>query len=443
MNNYYYDDHSNHKNSSKTIVFIFIAILLIIGAIVLIICIGSGNGAFSCTRQETSVNYTYVQTLPSGGNSSVPVGAANPDGTGVNEPVYYPPMEYVSPESDPEGQASQYEEPYGWEDPEYDAGAWNEDGWDQQGPYEQDYGYEQDPYDQGYDDVWQEETPAPTADPNEVLKFGSKGENVVQLQQRLIELGYLEGDADGDFGSKTRTAVKWFQRQAGLSADGVAGKKTKEALYSDDAPYARVTNVMDGDIPLIINKQNPVDENFVPDDLVYLESYMPNGLCFFKIKNLQGVRVAVDALIDMLQAAREDGMYDWQISEAYRTWDRQQEIFNTSVSNFMNNNGMSRSQAISATRQTVADPGTSEHHSGLAFDITIPGKTFSDTKQYRWMKEHCWEYGFILRYTDENQKITGFLGEEWHYRYVGKEHALCMHEMDLCLEEYVAYLNSH
>ena len=68
----------------------------------------------------------------------------------------------------------------------------------------------------------------------------------------------------------------------------------------------------------------------------------------------------------------------------------------------------------------------------------MPGaKTFSSTKQYKWLKEHCWDYGFILRYTKEKEKITGFNAEAWHIRYVGENHALYMKEHDLCLEEYL------
>ncbi|MBR2288965.1 MAG: M15 family metallopeptidase, partial [Clostridia bacterium] len=136
------------------------------------------------------------------------------------------------------------------------------------------------------------------------------------------------------------------------------------------------------------------------------------------------------------------GEGNWQISAAYRTVAQQQTLFDRQVNSYIKNNGLSRSKAISATRKTVADPGTSEHHLGLAFDITIPGKTFGSTSQAKWLAENCWDYGFILRYTEEKQQITGFLAEPWHFRYVGTEHSRIMHEENLCLEEYLeAYGN--
>ena len=92
----------------------------------------------------------------------------------------------------------------------------------------------------------------------------------------------------------------------------------------------------------------------------------------------------------------------------------------------------------------VAVPGASEHHTGLAFDLNAnnPDVAFVDTAQYVWLNKHCWEYGFIMRYTDDKQDITGILGEEWHVRYVGKEHSIRMRDSNMCLEEYVAWLNA-
>lgn len=289
-------------------------------------------------------------------------------------------------------------------------------------------------------------TPAPTTEAEAVLSVGSGGEEVRRLQQRLKELGYYSGEVDGDFGSGTKNAVIWFQRQHGLSVDGIAGNATKTALYSASAQIAFATptpepiQVLDGEIPLLVNREHPVDKNFVPTGLVKLEDTIPKDLCIYKIKNLQAVDEAVQALIQMLQAAHADGLNEWQISEAYRTYDKQSSLFDNSVAEYMKEDGMSRSRAQKATRQTVADPGTSEHHTGLAFDITVPGKFFCDTQQYRWMLENCWDYGFILRYTDEKTSITGFLGEEWHFRYVGREHALRIRDANLCLEEYVDLL---
>ena len=79
----------------------------------------------------------------------------------------------------------------------------------------------------------------------ETLQKGSKGDSVKQLQQRLIELNYLSGSADGDFGGKTKTAVELFQTTAGLTVTGIADEETQNALYAEDAPKAKVYQDID------------------------------------------------------------------------------------------------------------------------------------------------------------------------------------------------------
>lgn len=292
-------------------------------------------------------------------------------------------------------------------------------------------------------------TPVPTSTPEAaLLQSGSKGDQVKQLQQRLQELGYYNGKIDGDFGKGTRDAVRLFQQQHDLDPDGIAGSRTLKMLYSENAHTVQITPtpesvaVMSGTLPLLVNKTHPVGADFVPADLEDLSTLCDPSLVRIKYSGTLAVREAANALIKMLEAAEKDGITNWQVSAAYRSYADQQSIFDASVDNYMKNNGLSRSKAISATRLTVADPGASEHHTGLAFDMTVPGTpTFSGTQQCKWLHEHCWDYGFIVRYTKEKEDITGFLAEAWHIRYVGSHHSKSMHESGLCLEEYIELAN--
>ena len=288
-------------------------------------------------------------------------------------------------------------------------------------------------------------TPTPSPTPS-MLSSGSTGEEVKRMQRRLKELGFYEGEIDGDFGKGTKNAVMVFQKQHNLTADGIAGQVTLARLYSDQAkrivitPTPETVQVMAGAMPLLVNKENPINTDFVPADLVDMSTYCNTSLVKIKYKGTKGVREAVDALMDMLAAAKKDGVTNWQVSAAYRSYQDQVDIMESNVKSYMNNNNLSRKQAESAAKQTVADPGTSEHHTGLAFDMTVPGTSmFVGTKQQKWLHEHCWDYGFIIRYTDEKQSITGFLGEEWHIRYVGTEHSKIMRDKKWCLEEYLQY----
>ena len=99
------------------------------------------------------------------------------------------------------------------------------------------------------------------------------------------------------------------------------------------------------------------------------------------------------------------------------------------------------------TRQYGAVPGCSEHQTGLALDIVdasyqILDQGQEDTLVQQWLIEHSWEYGFVLRYPNAKSEITGIIYEPWHYRYVGREAAREMTELDLCLEEYVDWLSA-
>ena len=287
-------------------------------------------------------------------------------------------------------------------------------------------------------------TPTPSATPA-MLSSGSSGDEVKALQSRLQQLGFYSGVLDGDYGKGTRAAVKLFQAQHGLDDDGIAGQKTLEMLYSNDAQPMLVTpppaavQVLAGSQPLLVNRQHPVASDFAPADLVNLSEYCDSSLVKIKYDGTQGVREAADALLRMLEAAKADGITNWQVSAAYRSYADQQRIFDNKVKSFQNNNpDWSLSRCRSAASVTVADPGASEHHTGLAFDMTVPNTSmFLGTKQCTWLHQHCWEYGFILRYTDEKQQITGFAGEAWHIRYVGTEHSLAMQQSGQCLEEYL------
>lgn len=287
-------------------------------------------------------------------------------------------------------------------------------------------------------------TPTSSATPA-MLSSGSSGDEVKALQSRLQQLGFYSGVLDGDYGKGTRAAVKLFQAQHGLDDDGIAGQKTLEMLYSNDAqpmlvtPTPAAVQVLAGSQPLLVNRQHPVASDFAPADLVNLSEYCDSSLVKIKYDGTQGVREAADALLRMLEAAKADGITNWQVSAAYRSYADQQRIFDNKVKSFQNNNpDWSLSRCRSAASVTVADPGASEHHTGLAFDMTVPNTSmFLGTPQCAWLHEHCWEYGFILRYTDEKQQITGFAGEAWHIRYVGTEHSLAMQQSGQCLEEYL------
>ena len=140
-------------------------------------------------------------------------------------------------------------------------------------------------------------------------------------------------------------------------------------------------------------------------------------------------------LQQMFDDARAEGIYPL-INESYRTAERQQEILDKYIAQY-EKNGMSRAEAEAKARTVVALPGTSEHQLGLALDI-IAEKDADSTATWQWLKENAWRYGFILRYPEDKEEITGISFEPWHYRYVGKEAAQEITSSGICLEEYLS-----
>ncbi len=216
------------------------------------------------------------------------------------------------------------------------------------------------------------------------------------------------------------------------------------AVFTDsfvDQPTPEPTQVAGDPAPLLVNLKNPVPDDFTPTDLVRMREYCDSKVVYIKGSEIDGNRTAVDALMTMLRAAIEQGVSNWQINAGYRSVKYQQQLWDNKAYEYRQQ-GLSASKAQEATAKYVAKPGSSEHHTGLAFDVTVPGESFPTTKQSKWLAENCWEYGFIIRYTEEKQPITGINAEPWHIRYVGQPHARIMHENNWCLEEYIETLNN-
>ena len=189
-----------------------------------------------------------------------------------------------------------------------------------------------------------------------------------------------------------------------------------------------------------------------PDDwrllLVNRWNSIPDGYTFELTQLKQGHAVdsrAYPDLQEMMDACRAAGL-DPKICSSYRTQDKQQELYENKIQRLMDE-GYSYDRAVEEAGTVVAVPGTSEHQTGLALDIVDASYQILDEEQentqvQQWLMEHCWEYGFVLRYPNGKSEITGIIYEPWHYRYVGREAAREMTELGMCLEEYVDWLSA-
>lgn len=178
---------------------------------------------------------------------------------------------------------------------------------------------------------------------------------------------------------------------------------------------------------ILINREFMLAENYVPPDLV-----RPDVNCLYS--NIKMRAEAAEALKEMFDAAKQEG-YRLVAVSGYRSYGQQSNIFDRKV----------KSVGKTEARLLVADPGASEHQLGLAMDLgskenTSLAASFGSTAAGRWVNEHCYEYGFIIRYKEEWTEITGYAFEPWHVRYVGKEHSMRIGELDIPLETYIETL---
>lgn len=199
--------------------------------------------------------------------------------------------------------------------------------------------------------------------------------------------------------------------------------------YVENEPVVRVEELTfdSSDWRLtLINKQHPISEEYD----FKLGTFTSGMRCDERV---------IEDLLLMMQAAKADGL-NLVVRSPYRTSDHQEDNFNDRIKSYMKQ-GLSYMEAYKATSRVITVPGCSEHEVGLAFDITSDGyiqllQGFADTKEGKWLEEHSYEYGFVLRYPEGKEYITSIEYEPWHFRYVGREAAVVMKTENLCLEEF-------
>lgn len=207
--------------------------------------------------------------------------------------------------------------------------------------------------------------------------------------------------------------------------------KPAESNAGSSSEEAMPMNAGDNWSLILVNRAHPLPESFKVD------------LTEIKGSTYDFDSRAVSSLQDMLAAAKKDGM-KLEVISAYRSVSRQKTLYSQKVAEYVKL-GYSQKDAEAEAARWVAVPSTSEHHTGLATDIVGVewyqkhgdlDDIFDQTKEFDWLINHCTEYGFVLRYPEDKQDITGITYEPWHYRYVGRKTAEYMTINNLCLEEY-------
>ncbi|MDM5154608.1 M15 family metallopeptidase [Bacillus sp. DX1.1] len=205
----------------------------------------------------------------------------------------------------------------------------------------------------------------------------------------------------------------------------VAFPKEQETIVRTEDDVAVVSNPHS--LLVLVNKKRRLPNDYKPQDLVIPKvRYSYEG----DQEKKKMRKEAAEALAKMFQQGDQERVYLFAVS-GFRSFDRQKAL-----------NTMYKIQDGEAkTAMSSAVPGTSEHQTGLAIDITSQSakfqldSSFGETKEGKWLSQNAHRFGFIIRYTKEKESITGYTYEPWHVRYVGNPHATYLYENQLTLEE--------
>lgn len=203
---------------------------------------------------------------------------------------------------------------------------------------------------------------------------------------------------------------------------------TKDIDLFGNNYYKNIKTITEPDIYLVlVNKEYKLSENYVPSKLELISNEFANENKYLR----EEAKVAFETLS---KDAKNLGYRVVAVS-TYRDYEYQDKLYNMYV----------EEKGIDYADKCSARPGHSEHQTGLAVDVEGSNRDydeFENSKEFVWMKENAYKYGFILRYPKGKEKITGFKYEPWHYRYVGLDVAKTIHDEKLTLEEYYdKYIN--
>ncbi len=205
-------------------------------------------------------------------------------------------------------------------------------------------------------------------------------------------------------------------------SSGDSSGSSKAPGSSSAGPVDSNDPYYEASMPLLVNPDNLMPEDYKPTVVSVGGNYKLETRAAAAWKKMQA-------------AASNDGVSLWIIS-AYRTLERQTELYNEKVEEYKAL-GYSEADAKAEAGKWVAVPGTSEHCLGYAADLCSLEESFENSNQFAWLQKHFAQYGFILRYPKDKVDITKISYEPWHYRYVGSNHAQIIMSEGLCLEEYL------
>lgn len=177
---------------------------------------------------------------------------------------------------------------------------------------------------------------------------------------------------------------------------------------------------------MLVNRLYGLDSSFKVDDIVTLSSR-------YAYDNVKISGSIIEMIESMVDDARNEG-YTFVVSAGYRTYKEQQSLYDS----------YAKSYGKGEADEFVARAGHSEYETGLSF-VFEPYKYTSKVEdektsaEYSWLRDNAYKYGFIFRFEEDKEYLTGFTADTWRLRYVGVDAATMIHNENICFEEYYAY----
>ena len=228
--------------------------------------------------------------------------------------------------------------------------------------------------------------------------------------------------------------------ESGEKLDQSAGKSNKHSKdqegsggsadsFEHDQNWEQSINKAEEEgLLILVNKEHSLEQNYKPDDLEKIKYFAPDRSSASRYMRGE----AAKAFHQMVEKAKEENL-EFKMTTAYRSYSFQKLLYDNYV----------EKEGEEAANKYSAKPGQSEHQTGLAVDVSSPSvdyqlsNEYGQTEEGKWLTKHAHEFGFIIRYPQGKEDITGYQYEPWHIRYVGQTAAKEIYEQNLTLEEYL------
>ncbi len=268
---------------------------------------------------------------------------------------------------------------------------------------------------------------------------------IVSLMFNMVGCVCSDDEEESSEASSLVSDVSSSDSESSLNEESSATESSKEAssaVSSQNSKFVKNT-LSNGDyISYTKSGKDELNEWYlilVNKDNLLATDWEPSSLTRVADGERLDSRI-ITAYNDMLKAASKAGLHIYPVS-TYRTEKTQIRLFQNKVSRVMAANpSLTTEQAEKEAATVVARPRTSEHECGLAIDFIDVEERFANTKEGKWLKANCTDFGFVLRYEKGKESITNVIYEPWHFRFVGIKHAKRMEQLGMCLEEYVEYI---